>query len=282
MERMNKSLLLLNLLLLTLLACKQDPKANAPQDPNQPSHVTPGEQANPKVLAGHWIALDFCAFANQYGSVLGAMNNSHIPYAYAITLNPAWPDSAECYNAFESWKVQMRYKADTLELLNARNGKSIFLIYHSNGEKDITMIDPTGPRTQIDHFIKSKAGTKDGYSAFVTAINHHLFNGVFTPIGKGGSEKIMFTPGGFLQGMKEYDRFRVCTGGDCLVAGQDIDVVTLYKAGKEETTSKMFGFRYNGQNDTLTIYNLLNPTPSEKGAQKVGAPAYKFSRVPQM
>lgn len=273
---MNKVFIFANLLIFTLFACKQDPK-NAAQT-NNPSHIQPGEQANPTVLAGHWIAMDFCAFANQYGSVLQAMNNAHLPYAYAISFNPVRPDSALCYNGFESWTLPVKFNADTLELVGARPGKSIFLIYHSNMDKDITMIDPTGERVQIDKFIKSKAGTSNGYDAFTTALNHNLLNGVFTPLGKGTGEKVQFTPGGFLQGLKGYDRYALCTGGDCFVAGQEIDVVTFFDSKDEAKTSKFFGYRYNGQNDTLTVYNLVNSNPDEKSAYKVAAPAYKFSR----
>ncbi len=278
---MNKVFFFANLFILALISCKNDPKVA--ESNSAPSHIQPGETANPRLLAGHWIDMDFCAFANQYGSVLQAQNNSHIPYAYAITFNPAKPDSAFCFNAFESWAVPIHYKGDTLELVGARPGKSIFLIYHSNMEKDITMIDPTGPRVQMDRFIKSKAGTVDGYTAFSTALNHNLFNGVFTPIGKGAStDKISFTPGGFLQGLKGYDRYKVCTGGDCFVAGQDIDVVTFFDSKNEEKTAKMLGYRYNGQNDTLTLYNLVNTNKAEKEAYKVAAPAYKFARKKSM
>lgn len=210
------------------------------------------------------------------------MNSGHRPYAYAITFNPARPDSAICYNAFESWTLPIKYKADTLELLDARPGKSIFLIYHSKMDKDITMIDPTGERVQMDRLIKSKAGTTDGYSAFTTALNHNVLNGVFVPLGKAASDKVMFTPGGFLQGLKGYDRYTLCTGGDCFVAGQDIDVVTFYDSKDEAKTSKFFGYRYNGQNDTLTVYNLVNSNPKEKGMYKVSTPAYKFSRKKSM
>lgn len=273
---MNKAFIFANLLIFSLLSCKQDPK-NAGQS-TAPEHIQPGDKANPTVLAGHWIALDFCAFANQYGSVIAAMNNYHLPYAYAISFNPAKPDSAVCYNATESWTLPIRYNADTLELMGARSGKSIFLIYHSNMDKDITMIDPTGDRVQMDRFIKSKAGASDGYTSFTTALNHHVFNGVFTPIGKGSGAPVTFTPGGFLQGMKGYDRYEICTGGDCFVAGQDIDVVTFFDAKDKDKTAKMFGYRYNGQNDTLTVFNLLNSNSKEKGPYKVAAPAFKFSR----
>lgn len=275
---MNKTFLFVNLLIFTLLACKEDPKISQ----GVPSNIQPSEPANPKVLAGHWIAMDFCAFANQYGSVLQAMNTNHLPYAYAITINPAKPDSAICYNARETWTLPIKYKADTLELMGARSGKSIFLIYNSQGDKDITMIDPTGPRVQMDRYIKSKAGTVDGYSAFTTALNHNVLNGVFTPIGKGGNTQVMFTPGGFIQGLKGYDRYSLCTGGDCFVAGQDIDVVTFFDSKDKSKTSKFFGYRYNGENDTLTLYGLVNSSTDEKGLYKVAAPAYKFSRKKSM
>lgn len=263
-------------LIITLLACKNEPKS---QDPNRPENFQAGELANPMVLAGHWIDLDFCARASQYGSVLQTMNNSHLPYAYAFTFNPGNPYSAICYNAFESWTLPVKYKQDTLELLGAFQGKSIFLNYHSQGDKDLTMFDNTSGRTVMDNFIKSKAGTKDGYIAFTTALNHHIFGGVFTPVGKAGGTKVSFTPGGFLQGMKDFDRFEICTGGDCFVAGQDIDIVTLYNAklGKE-ASQKFFGYQYNGGNDTLSIFNMVNATPDEKGGFKVGSLAYKYAR----
>ncbi len=270
---MNKAFIFANLLIFTLLSCKQDPKT-ASQN-GSPLSNQGGEQANPMVLAGNWIAMDFCARANKYGSVLQAMNNGHVPYAYAINFNPAKPDSALCYNAFEFWMVPLRYKADTLELVGARAGKSIYLIYHSNINKEITMIDPTGERTHLDRFIKSKAEAPEAYSAFTTALNHNILNGTFTPIGKGTSAPVKFNANGFMDGFKEFDRYVICTGGDCLVAGQETDVITFYNKKFEP---KYFGFRYNGQNDTLTLFNLMNSKPDIKGGYTVGKPAFKFTR----
>ncbi len=275
---MNKSSFpLFALFILTLFACKNETSTNT--DPNRPPNFQAGDVASPTTLAGFWINLDFCARASQYGSVLQTMNNFHLPYAYAFAFNPGNPDSVTCYNAYESWNLPVKFKQDTLELMGAVQGKSIFLNYHSQGEKDMTMFDNSAGVTKMDRFIKSRAGTKDGYSAFTTALNHHLFSGVFTPIGKGSGQKVSFTPGGFLQGVKEFDRFEVCTGGDCFVAGQDIDVVTFYDAKKgKEASQKFFGYRYNGQNDTLSIYNMVNTNPEEKGGYKVGPLAYKFAR----
>ena len=111
-------------------------------------------------------------------------------------------------------------------------------------------------------------------------MNHHIFNGVFTPVGKAGGAQVQFTPGGFLQGVKDYDRFEICTGGDCFIAGQDIDIVTFYNAKKgKEASEKFLGYRYNGQNDTLSIYNMVNAKPQDKGGYKVGTLAYKYART---
>jgi hypothetical protein len=276
---MNKSVFLLfNVVLVALVACKNDPKLTN-TDPNRPENFQAGEIASPKVLAGHWIDLDFCARAGQYGSVLQTMNNSHVPYAYAVTFYASQPDSVICYNAFETWMVPVKYRQDTMELVGAVQGKPVFLNYHSQGDKDMTMYDNSSGRTKMDNFIKSRATTATGYEAFTTALNHHLFNGTFTPVGKGGGNKVAFNPTGLLQGLKEYDHYEVCTGGDCFVAGQEIDIVTFYNAkqGKEQS-SKMYGYRYNGGNDTLSIYNMVNAKPEEKGGYKVGTLAYKFAR----
>ncbi|MCB0526068.1 MAG: hypothetical protein R3A50_17615 [Saprospiraceae bacterium] len=276
---MNKKVfILLNVLILSVLSCKDEPKNNV--DPNRPDNWQAGEFANPDVLAGYWIDLDFCARVGQYGSVLQAMNNSHLPFAFAYSFNPGNPDSVICSSATREWTLPVKYKKDTLELVGASNGRPIFLNYHSQGERDMTMYDNTSGRTQIDKFIKSKAGTKNGYLAFTTALNHHLFSGIFKLIGKGSKEDISFTPGGFIMGLPDYNRYEVCTGGDCFVAGQEIDVVTFYKAKEgKEASQKMFGYKYNGGNDTLSIYNMVENKSGEGGAYTTGSLAYKFSRT---
>ena len=273
---MNKTFLFFSfLLMLALTSCKDEPKVT---DPNLPANFTPGESANPTVLAGYWINLDFCSRAGQYGSVIQTVNNSHLPYAYAFAFNPGKPDSVTCFNASSAWTLPVKYKKDTLEIVGAIEGKRpVYLVYHSHGEKDMTMFDNSSGSTRMDNFIKSKAGTKDGYTAFTTALGHHLFSGQFTPTGKNASkEKIVFTPGGFITGWKVFDRYVVCTGGDCLVAGQEIDVFSLYNSKQGEAAAKYYGYKYNAGNDELTIYNLISS--GEKGSWKAGAPAYTLKR----
>lgn len=263
------------LLLLVLLAavcghaCKNDNKSA--------ESAAASTNASPELLGGYWIALDFCSRANQYGSVLQAMNNGHVPYAYAITFNPGQPDSVSCYNGFETWNLPVKYNADTLELVGARQGKSVFLVYDSQQEKDITMFDATTGRVQMDKFIKSKAEVKDAYSAFQTALNHNVLGGLFTPLGKGAAGDVQFAPAGQIQGLKDYDRYELCAGGDCFVAGQDIDVVTFFNS-KVENSNKFMGYRFSAQNDTLSIFNLQDTNPDEKGAYKMNGIAYKFVR----
>jgi len=267
---MNKSILLPAVLAFALLACNQDNKSG--------TNDKAPEQANISVLEGFWIDLDFCARSEQYGSVLGGMNYGHLPYAYAMTFSAAKPDSVQCFNGFESWMLPLSFNADTIELKGARPDKSVFLIYDSQGSKDITMFDPSPSGMQLDRFIKSKAGTKDGYTAFTAALNNSLFSGAFVPLGaKTKGPNVLFTPGGFIQNFPDFNRYQVCTGGDCFVSADPIDVVT-FSNSKKENSAKMFGFKYSNQNDTLTILNLINENPEEKGAYKIGKPAYRFFR----
>lgn len=267
---MKKTILFLGVPLLFLIACKQDSKS--------------GDQAGVHtdtrtLLAGHWIALDFCSRVNQYGSILGAMTNGHVPYAYGISFDPTKPDSAICYNGIEKWSLPVKYNADTLELIGARAGKSVFLVYHSQGKKDMTMFDSSLGAVQMDDFIKSSSSTPDGYKAFTLALNHSLFSGVFGLIGKGATAKpeIQFTPGGFIFKWNEYDRYEVCTAGDCFVMGNNMDIMTVSKS-KEKDSDKMYGFKYSAQNDTLTLYNLINANPEEKGNYQSKGIAYRFFR----
>lgn len=264
--------LLFSILLLVLIcsACKRDGKTAG----TNAATLT----ASPELLGGHWIAMDFCSRANQYGSILQAMNNSHVPYAYAMTFNPGQPDSVTCNNGIETWNLPVKYNADTLELVGARQGKSVYLVYDSQQEKDLTMFDATTGRVQMDKFIKSRSEeAKDGYAAFLTALNHNVLGGLFTPLGKGASGDVQFTPGGFIQGLKDFDRYELCTGGDCFVAGQDVDVVTFFNS-KVENSNRFMGYRFSAQNDTLSIFNLLNTNPEEKGAYKINGVAYRLVR----
>ena len=263
--------LLFSILLLAFFfsACKQDSKTAD----TKVAVLT----ASPDLLGGYWIAMDFCSRANQYGSVLQAMNNAHLPYTFAMTFNPGQPDSVTCYNGVETRKLHVKYNADTLELVGARQGKSIFLVYDSQQEKDLTMFDATTGQVRLDKFIKSNAEVPDGYAAFLVALNHNVLGGVFTPSGKGATGDVQFTPGGFIQGLKDYDRYALCTGGDCFVAGQAIDVAT-FSNSKVENSDKLLGYRFSAQNDTLTFMNLLNTNPEEKGAYKANGVAYRFVR----
>lgn len=267
---MKNTILLMGAAVLLFAACKPD----APNGQNQAGVHTDTRT----LLAGHWIALDFCSRVNQYGSVLDAMTNSHVPYAYAFSFDPNKPDSVICYNGMEEWALPAKFNADTIEVVGARPGKSIFMVYNSQGSKDITVFDGTAGTVQLDSYIKSKANARDGFTAFVTALNHNLFNGVLTPLGKGAAkQEVQFTPGGFILNWGAYDRFSVCTAGDCFVGGNDIDVITLRKS-KVENSETFFGFAYSAQNDTLTLYNLVNTNPEEKGAYKIKNVAYTFLR----
>jgi hypothetical protein len=247
-----------------LLSCKNDPKS---------ANAADVQHASPAILQGHWIAMDFCSRAKQYGSVLAALNNSHAPYAFALSFKEDQPDSVTCYNGFEMWKSGVKFNVDTLEMKEARPGKSIFMVYDPKS-KDLTMFDPTNEGSaQMDRFIKSKAESPNGYKAFTTALNHSLFEGYFFPIGKKVEKAVQFSPDGNIADFADYDRYLPCTGGDCFLLGDQMDVITL-AVNKDKESKKMFGFKYSANGDTLSFYQLI-PSATEKSAQ-VGKVAYRF------
>jgi len=253
-------------LLTAFFSCKNDTNSAA---------ATGNQSANANNLAGQWIAIDFCSRANQYGSVLQAETYGHKPYAYAFDFNPTQPDSVICYNGAESWKLPVKINQDTLELPGAVQGKSIFLVYDSQGEKNLIMFDNTGGSAQMDKFIKSKVGSPNAYEAFLVALKHALFSGSFSLPAKGAADKIVFAPSGNIQGWKDYDRYTVCAGGDCFVMGNEMDIMRLFNS-KNENSERMVGFKYSAQNDTLSLLNLVDATPGEKGGYAVKNVAYTF------
>jgi hypothetical protein len=251
-------------------SCQSDPKTN--------TAGTPAANTQPLInaLAGQWIDIDFCSRCNQYGSVLEAQKNSHKPYAYAYAFDVNKPDSVMCFDSEKSWSLATSHNGDTLELKNANDGKSIFMIYNSAGEKDITVFDATTDMVKMDRYIKSKAGAKDGNGAFATALNHHLFNGIMVP--SGSKDTIQFTSGGAILKWGPYDRFRVCAGGACFLAGPGADMITLYQS-KKEGSEKTFAYKYNARADTLYLYQV---TPVEGAPAKVGGVVHRFWRRASM
>lgn len=260
---MKYSLIAICCLCAAFFACKPDAKNAA--------NAAGASLAN---LSGHWIAMDFCSRAAQYGSVLASMNNGSKPYAYTVSFDPNVPDSAACYNGMESWKIPVKINKDTIELVGAVQGKSVFMVYNAQSPeqmRDMNMFDATAGTVKLDRFVKSKAETKDGGVAFMLALNHQLLQGNFSLKGS----PVLFDPTGTVKGLAGFDHYSLCSAGDCFAAGQEIDVVSLSK-GKD--AAQLFGYRYNKTNDTLRLYNLVQQNADEKGTAKVGGLAYTLPR----
>lgn len=271
MNNMNKYIFIaLSSAALAYVACQNDTKAGDKQA------GTPASGAALNAIAGNWIAIDFCSFAGKHGSVLKAMNSTHKPYAYAVTLSSHKPDSALCFNGMESYYLPIKIKGDTLvELIGARPGKSIFLEYHPSGNKDMTMYDGTLGPAVTNQMIKARNNDKSGYESFLTALNHHLFPGNFHT--KGNRTAVQFTSEGEISGLPEYDRFEVCTAGDCFMAAQEIDVIS-FKNSKTPETVDYYGYRFSEDLKDLTIFELINAKPDEKGTYQVGKAKYTLTR----
>ena len=261
-------------LVLTAIAvffsCKNDP-ANTPAAQNP--------YASPDLLGGHWIAMDFCRRANQYGSVVRAMDAAPTPFAYGITFTTIKPDSVTCSNGLEEWTLGVKYRKDTLEMPKAMGDRSAFWIYDSGGDRKLTLFGVENNSVYLHEYIKSSAGATNGLLAFRTALNANLFSGAFFLIGDKSQEQILFTPGGFINGFEPFDRYEVCVNDDCFVtrALENFDIMTL-RNSKKEGAETLFAWQYNANADTLTLYKLRNTNPEEKGAYARDGVAYRFLR----
>ena len=258
-------------LLLIASACKNDKSDNK-------TDAAAGQTASPEQLTGHWISRDFISRVSQYGSVIQTINNSHRPYAYGMTFNPSIPDSIMCFDGQKSWNLPVVYDHDTLEMKGANSGKSIFMMFDGKQrERTLTMINSTNGRAEMDVFIKAKGDIQNAEQAFRVAVNHNSLGGRFTPLSK-GAQTLTFIPEGKVSGMPGLDRYEICLVGDCFVGGNNFDVVT-FSNSREENSNKLMGFTLGNTNDTLTLYNLINPKPGEKVAQTLGAVYGKYLRV---
>lgn len=249
-----------------LVACK-----------NETSTTTgaPVEHADKNNLEGYWIAVDFCTRAGEYGSVLTAMNTSHKPYFYAFSFN-ANEDSVTCFNGSASRKLAYQIVVDTIEVKNAFEGKSLFLGY-SPVSKDLTLYDVTVSPAQTDRFIKSGVKVANGYQAFTSLLNRNLFEGNWKLVSGGKSEQpIGLTPDGRIFNLGDYDRYGVCTNGDCFRLGDKMDIVSL-GASKRDNAITRFGYKFSTQKDTLSFYNLVEPDP--KMVAELGSLAYRLVRL---
>lgn len=246
-------------------ACKSDPKNNT--NKNNSSTV--------QSLAGAWISEDFLGFAMKYRSVIEARNNGRAPFAYALTFDILRPNQVICHNGFETIPLNINIVSDTIEMKNAVQGKSIFLVYESQSSKKLAMYDASKGSVEISYFIKAPASADAiAYQAFLAKLNKAIIAGNYK-LAKGKNQvPVSFNEDGSIAGL-EYNKYELCTNGDCFVTGTAIDVVSLYK--ENDTNPVFFGYRVSPGKETVTLYELKNEKPEEKGAYTVGAPVYTLT-----
>jgi hypothetical protein len=142
--------------------------------------------------------------------------------------------------------------------------------------KELTLYDATVSPAQTDRFIKSGGTPANGYQAFASSLNHHVFQGNWQIIkGKNPGRMVQFSPSGSVKNLDNFNAYALCTVGDCFVLGDAMDVVTMANTQNIDT-KKMFGYRFSRANDTLSIYNLNIPDPKQAG--QVGALAFQLLR----
>lgn len=101
-------------------------------------------------------------------------------------------------------------------------------------------------------------------------------NGTYTSAGK-SKGTVQFLSTGEVTGLEGYDRFEVCTGGDCFVAGQESDVLILSNS-KTKDAPKYAGFKFTPNRTALTLYELTPGSSDQKGTAQKGAVLYTFTR----
>ncbi len=245
---MQRILLISALSTLILIACKND---NTSKDSSNPG-VSPVAKASPSGLAGFWINSGFITRARKEGSILKPINSDHLPYAYMLFFDAKAPGKVSISNGAEAKELDVVYNRDTIEMKNAVDNKSIFLVYNSEaGGTSITMFDGTGNGpTRMDEFVKSRSEEKDGNLIFANALNYNLFGKKFY----NGKQQVIFDPKGLLSGLDEWTGYQVCLRGPCFKLGPQMDIVNL--SNKNKGIQELFGWEYSANQDTLTLYKL--------------------------
>lgn len=264
---MTKMTFVASLLLLWFTSCKND----APSDNKPAATATP--ELTAKYLEGNWIANGFVAKIAAMGSVVKQLGNEGAPYAFAFTFTPVKKDSVICYNHMKMWTLPYQITSDSTVEATLEDGKKIYMQFDLKA-KNMSLFDGTSGKMRIDYFTQTREKMVNGYQAFATALNHNLLSGAFLlPGANKTATTVGFLPTGAVRGLGNYDIFQVCPGGDCLVAGDQIDALFLANS-KNPKESGWFGFRYSVQLDTLTIYSLKNERPNEKAGFTVQKPAF--------
>jgi hypothetical protein len=262
---MQRFSLLSAFIVLALISCKNDP---TPKDKFHPD-VESVAQASPKGLAGFWINSAFITKARIAGSILKPTNSDHIPYAFMLFFDEKTPNKVAISNGVESKVLDIVYKRDTIEMKNAVDAKSIFLVYDSEtGGKTITMFDGTGNGpTQMDEFVKSSSDENEGNTIFANALNYNLFGKKFF----NGKQAVILDPKGYVSGLDNWAAYQICLRGSCFKMGPQMDIINL--VDKDKKTQELFGWEYSTNQDTLTLFKL-RPSANPDSVYTVIGKAY--------
>ena len=219
-----------------MFSCKNDTQ-NVASSENS-SGISSVAQASQSALSGFWINNQFITRAVNTGSVIKAINNYHLPYAYMLYFD-AKANKVTISNGAEAKILDAVYNRDTIELKNAVDSKSIFLVYDSEtGGKTLTMFDGTGMgSTQMDEFVKSSSDETDGNLIFANALNYNLFGKKFALNGK----PVILDPKGLVSGLDDWEAYQVCLRGSCFKLGPQMDIVNFVSKTKQKARNVWLG-----------------------------------------
>jgi hypothetical protein len=225
-------------------------------------------------LAGQWVDIDFCSRVNSLGSIAKIYQKQRRPLALALEFNAGRPDSVLCSDGISTWSLPIKINADTIEVIRGEGKRSVFLMY-SPEAKDLTMFDATEKPVLIERFTKSKGSQGPLKVALANALNHNLLSGSFMKMGGDKNATISFDPIGSVNGLGDFNRYRLCVGGKCLPNGSYLDAIELLST-TDKNTGKWYGLQMSEGRDTLIILNLSYEQRDSFQVTKVGTPLYKL------
>ncbi len=253
-------------LLVIFMACR-----NTTTTPAKPDLFEHPNAVTPERLEGNWIAREYISKARDLGSVVKEMNNEGLPYAFAFAFIPQKKDTVICYNSLKLWLLPYTFKNDSTLEITVADGKKLFMQFDFHSH-EMMLFDATHADTRMSHYVQTRDKTVNGYSAFATALNHNLFGGTYKVLGK--NTPAAFAPTGEVMGLGDYTEYQVCPGGECLLAGNGVDVLFLNNPKTQQ--GAWFAYRFSIQKDSLILYNLKNEKPGQKWGYKVLEPAFKL------
>ena len=201
-------------------------------------------------LWGHWVCVDYIELVKARKTIRSLTNR---PVFLEVVFNPAYGDSALLVTGYN--KILTPYKrigTDSILIKNKRTQTNLVL-FASNGLQSLELKDSlVGEKDKSLHswvFKKTSGIKKQKKSDLSKHINNSILSGTYT---NAANQTINFIENGTINGWKLFNKYEVCTGGDCfMLTHSSLDIITL----RQKDIKKQYAF-WQKSNDSLYLYHL--------------------------